>query len=108
MARGQLQKNSTPKHDYIKDGFYAATPEQEMKSPDAEVNVLISMENVTNRIAAAIKDAKTPAVGWKAIHERHESAARYHVLRPVRPRSTAPGSCWTNYYSSVGFSPPRR
>ena len=24
VARGQLQKNSTKEHDYIKDGFYAA------------------------------------------------------------------------------------
>jgi hypothetical protein len=60
VARGQLQKNSTREHDYIRDGFYAATPEQEMKSPDAEVNVLVSMENVTPRVAAAIQRAKTP------------------------------------------------
>jgi hypothetical protein len=57
VARGQLQKNSTPEHDYIRDGFYAATPEQEMKSPDAEVNVLVSMENVTERVAAAVRNA---------------------------------------------------
>jgi len=60
VARGQLQKNSTAQRDYIRDGFYAATPDQEMKSPDAEVNVLMSMENVTDRVAAAIKGAKTP------------------------------------------------
>ena len=43
MSRGgQLQKNSTAEHDYIQNGFYAATPEQEMKSPDLEVNVLVS------------------------------------------------------------------
>ena len=60
VARGQLQKNSTREHDYIKDGFYAAAPEQEMKSPDAEVNVLASTENVTARVAAALRNAKTP------------------------------------------------
>ena len=49
VARGQLQKNSTAEHDYIQDGFYATTPDQEMKSPDLEVNVLVSMENVTAR-----------------------------------------------------------
>ena len=37
VARGQLQKNSTAEHDYLRDGFYATTPEQEMKSPDLEV-----------------------------------------------------------------------
>ncbi len=59
VARGQLQKNSTREHDYIREGFYAATPGQEMKSPDLEVNVLISMENVTNRVMNAVKQAKT-------------------------------------------------
>ena len=47
VALGQLQKNSTPEHDYVKDGFYARTAEEEIKSPDLEVNVLVSMENVT-------------------------------------------------------------
>ena len=31
-----------------------------MKSPDLEVNVLVSMENVTPRVMAALKGAKTP------------------------------------------------
>ena len=60
VARGQLQKNSTPEHNYIRDGFYAATQAEEMKSPDLEVNVLESMENVTARIAEAVKGARTP------------------------------------------------
>jgi hypothetical protein len=60
VARGQLQKNSTKEHDYIQDGFYAATPGQEMKSPDLEVNVLVSIENVTTRVLSALETAKTP------------------------------------------------
>ena len=60
VARGQLQKNSTAEHDYVKTGFYAATPAEEMKSPDLEVNVLMSMENVTQTVLAALKGAKTP------------------------------------------------
>jgi hypothetical protein len=60
VARGQLQKNSTAEHDFVKNGFYAATPGEEMKSPDLEVNVLVSMENVTQTVQAALKGAKTP------------------------------------------------
>jgi hypothetical protein len=66
VARGQLQKNSTAEHDYIKDGFYAATPEQEMKSPDLEVNVLVAMQNVTDRVVAALKGAGGPAEEFAA------------------------------------------
>jgi hypothetical protein len=66
VARGQLQKNSTAQRDYIQEGFYAATPAQEMKSPDLEVNVLVSMENVTERVLAALKNAKTPEAEFAA------------------------------------------
>src|ERR1700758_5234391 len=59
VALGQLQKNSTATHDYVKDGFYAATADQEMKSPDLEVNVLVSMEDVTARVLGALKKSKT-------------------------------------------------
>ncbi len=59
VARGQLQKNSTKERDYVQDGFYAATPDQEMKSPDLEVNVLVSMENVTARVNEAVGKAKS-------------------------------------------------
>jgi hypothetical protein len=55
VARGQLQKNSTAEHDYLRDGFYARTSEDEMKSPDLEVNVLVAMEDVTARVQGAAR-----------------------------------------------------
>src|SRR5579872_2222893 len=58
VARGQLQKNSTQEHDYITNGFYAPSQEAEMKSPDLEVNVLISTEDVTARVQDAVKNVK--------------------------------------------------
>jgi hypothetical protein len=60
VALGQLQKNSSAEHDYVKDGFYAATPDAEMKSPDLEVNVLVSMENLTERVNNAVKGITKP------------------------------------------------
>lgn len=59
VARGQLQKNSTAQRDYMQTGFLATTSEEEMKSPDLEVNVLVSMENVTQRVQDGLKGAKT-------------------------------------------------
>lgn len=57
VAFDQLQKLSSPEHNYAENGFVAATRDQEIKCPDLEVNVLISMENVTDRvIGAATKD----------------------------------------------------
>jgi hypothetical protein len=55
VAVGQLQKMSTLEKDYVKDGFYASTQADEIKCPDLELNVLVSMENVTERITKAVK-----------------------------------------------------
>ena len=59
VAFGQLQKVSTPQKDYVKDGFYARTPAEELKAPDLELNVLMSMENVTSRVQGAVKPGMT-------------------------------------------------
>jgi hypothetical protein len=55
VAAGQLQKLSTATKDYLKDGFYAATRAREIKCPDLELNVLASLENVTDRVRAAAR-----------------------------------------------------
>ena len=55
VAAGQLQKLSTKERDLTRDGFYAATQEQELKCPDLEVNVLVSYDDVTRRVQGAAK-----------------------------------------------------
>ncbi len=54
VALGQLQKMSKPTKDYVKEGFFAKSASQEIACPDLEVNVLVSMENVTDRMLKAI------------------------------------------------------
>jgi hypothetical protein len=66
VARVQLQKNSTAEHNYLRDGFYAATPDQEMKSPDLEINVLVGMQDVTARVQGAAKEIRDEAKALKA------------------------------------------
>jgi hypothetical protein len=78
VARGQLQKSSTAGNDYIKSGFYAATPAEELKSPDLEVNVLISTEDVTARIEAATGKVK---------NAEEQFAARKKVIAAIESES---------------------
>ncbi len=66
VARAQLQKNSTAEHDYIRDGFYATTEDQELKSPDLEINVLVGMKDVTERVQNATKGVTDKAQALKA------------------------------------------
>lgn len=61
-----LQKLSSKDRDYLKEGFHARTREQELKCPDLELNVLQSIEDVTERINAAVKPEMNPAQAFAA------------------------------------------
>jgi hypothetical protein len=61
-----LQKISSRERDYMKTGFYARTHEEEVRSPDLELNVLMSIEDVTARINAAVKPGMSPADAFQA------------------------------------------
>jgi hypothetical protein len=50
-----LQKISDAQHNYLRDGFYAKTQADEIKSTDLELNVLMSIEDVTARVNGAVK-----------------------------------------------------
>src|SRR5262249_2321131 len=68
-----------PEHDYVRDGFYAGTQADEMKSPDLEVNVLISTEDVTARVQNALSQAKT---------SEEQFAARRKIVAEIEREST--------------------
>jgi hypothetical protein len=46
---------STPEKDYSKEGFLARTRAEEVKAPSLELNVLMSIEDVTERVASSVK-----------------------------------------------------
>ncbi|HVX11593.1 MAG TPA: S46 family peptidase [Pirellulales bacterium] len=50
-----LQKFSDAEHDYIEEGFYAASLDDEKKCLDLELNVLMSIEDVTDRVNKAVE-----------------------------------------------------
>src|SRR5580692_3607175 len=56
-----LQKVSAKDKDYVKEGFRAQTPAEEMKCLDLELNVLESVEDVTDRVNAAVPKDADPA-----------------------------------------------
>lgn len=53
VGADMLQKISTKERDYVKEGFLAVTPEDEIKAPDLELNVLMNIEDVTERVNAS-------------------------------------------------------
>jgi hypothetical protein len=61
-----LQKISSKEKDYLKLGFYARTLDDEIKAPDLELNVLMSIEDVTARVNAAVKAGASDEDAFKA------------------------------------------
>lgn len=61
-----LQKMSNEKRNYLRDGFYARTLEEEIPCHDLELNVLISIEDVTERVNAAVPKNATPEEAFAA------------------------------------------
>ena len=61
-----LQKLSSEKNNYLRDGFHARTPADEIRCVDLELNVLQSIEDVTARVNAAVKADASPEDAFKA------------------------------------------
>jgi hypothetical protein len=55
VGSDELQKFSDEQHNYLRDGFYAKTNAEEKPCVDLELNVLMSIEDVTARVKAAVK-----------------------------------------------------
>ena len=61
-----LQKMSSERNNYVRDGFYAKSQKDEVKATDLELNVLMSIEDVTDRVKAAVMPAMAPDDANKA------------------------------------------
>ena len=66
-AYGAIQLNSTAQKNLMQDGFYAATPGEEVTAgPNSRIYALESIRDVTGEMRAAIAAAKTPLARTQA------------------------------------------
>jgi hypothetical protein len=75
-----LQKLGTPDRNLYRDGFSAATRDEELRCLDLELNVLMSIEDVTARVQKAV----TPGMDSQAAF-----AARRKVMAEIEQESLA-------------------
>src|SRR6266508_2481370 len=71
---------STSEKDYAKEGFVAQSQAEEMKAPGLELNVLQSIEDVSDRVNAAVKEGMSPG---------DANAARRAEISAIERESTA-------------------
>ncbi len=68
VAFGALQRASSEEHNYIDDGFYADRSERELQAHGYEARVLISIEEVSDRVLKKAK-GKKGAKRYEAIED---------------------------------------
>ena len=83
VGSDSLQKLSDATHNYIADGFYAPTLADEKRCPDLELNILQSIQDVTDQVNAAVTPGMDAA---------HAFSARSRVIAEIEGESqTATG-----------------
>ena len=80
VGADSLQKLGTEQHNYYRDGFMAATQADELKCHDLELNVLVSIEDVTARVQGAVTPGMPAADAF---------AARRKVMAEIEKESLA-------------------
>jgi hypothetical protein len=66
VGAGCVQQLSTEGRDYIKTGFYAKTQAEEAKCPNLELNQLVGIEDVTDKINTGVKPEMSAADAGQA------------------------------------------
>jgi len=61
-----LQKFGDKDHNYLRDGFQARTLDEEKRCHDLELNVLMSIEDVSERVNAAVKPGVSAEEAFRA------------------------------------------
>ncbi len=64
---GKIQEHSTVEHDYLRDGFWAYTKDQELPNPGLTASILVRMEDVTSKVKEVITDEMSEADRQAAI-----------------------------------------
>ncbi len=66
---GKLQEHSTVGHDYLRDGFWAYSKDQELPNPGLTASILVRMEDVTDQVKSALSDDMSESERERAIKE---------------------------------------
>jgi hypothetical protein len=86
----EIQEHSTVEHDYLTNGFWANTKEEELPNPGKTVSFLIRAEDVTERILAGLNDEMTEDERDNKIRDisskiKEEAIGENHYEAQIKP-----------------------
>ena len=76
---GKLQEHSSVEHDYLRDGFWAYSMDQELPNPGLTASILVRMEDVTDQVKKALTDEMSESDRATAIEKVSEQIAEEAV-----------------------------
>lgn len=72
---GSIQGHSTVEHDYLTDGFWAASLKDELPTPRLSVTFLVSIEDVTDKVLKGVTDNMSEEDRFSAINDARREIA---------------------------------
>jgi hypothetical protein len=89
----QIQEHSSVEHDYLKDGFWAMSKEEELPNPELSVKFLVRIEDVSGRVLEDIDHTMDEDERLSMVQERIEKITSEveedsHYLALVKPMFT--------------------
>jgi hypothetical protein len=70
---GSIQAHSSVDHDYLSDGFWAMSKEEELPNPNLSVTFLIRIEDVTGQVLANVKQGMSETDRTAAINDARQA-----------------------------------
>ncbi len=72
----RIQAHSSVEHDYLKDGFWAESMEDELPNPGLTATFLIRIEDVTREVLEVVNDDMTEDERYAAIREKSNELSK--------------------------------
>lgn len=87
---GYIQNHSTLEHDYLRDGFWAASNAEELANPGLSVTILKYMEDVTDKVLKGVtddmdKEKRDEIINANITAINEEAVRGTHYRSSVRP-----------------------
>jgi len=70
---GSIQAHSSVDHDYLRDGFWAMSKEEELPNPNLSVTFLIRIEDITSQVLANVKQGMSETDRTTVINDARQA-----------------------------------
>ncbi|MCE5347073.1 MAG: S46 family peptidase [Bacteroidales bacterium] len=74
-----IQSHSTVEHDYLRDGFWAMSKEEELPNQNLAVTFLVRIEDVTDQVLADVKEGMSEKDRTSAINDARQAIEKKAV-----------------------------